>query len=510
MGKRPHLSVLDADRRSIAELRDAAAAAGVEIATIAGYTNFTLGRDTEVPSVEMQVAYVRQLADLAEQLGAKIVRIFTGYLTQRDAFQRDWDLCVQGVRQSAAAAAEFGVTLGVQNHHDVGVGTESYVELLDEVDHPNCRAMFDPWSAALHGDDLRRSARQLAPHMVQTTLADYVRLPRYAYQPGLVNYERLADAVRAVPLGEGFSISTVSLPACAKADSAAMWPTKCARLCGAAAAKRTSTAPPGPPWKPSANWRRLHENLKTPTTATTISIPWLPQHARAVKLKNVGAVMEIKHALLTSLAVLTIAVSAWFVWWQRRKARLGSNTLRADAADAHRPNRLTYEESCRALQRLGHLQEGAIPPLPDHRPRYDDEGPLGVNFFRTSVRDGDIENMTLPRTFFGRSDIGPLSFKTRIVRIYAVLERFQQGGLHGCQSLQKRPPCLAVLQGAFRQNRSPKCRLRQLTFAECDFTDAEMRGARLTHRQGRVIVLSTQQREAIDWQESDGSPPGGG
>jgi sugar phosphate isomerase/epimerase len=40
--------------------------------------------------------------------------------------------------------------------------------------------------------------------MVQTTLADYVRLPRYRYVPGLVNYERLEDAVRAVPLGEGF------------------------------------------------------------------------------------------------------------------------------------------------------------------------------------------------------------------------------------------------------------------------------------------------------------------
>ena len=40
--------------------------------------------------------------------------------------------------------------------------------------------------------------------MVQTTLADYVRLPRFRYMPGLVNYQRLDDSVRAVPLGEGF------------------------------------------------------------------------------------------------------------------------------------------------------------------------------------------------------------------------------------------------------------------------------------------------------------------
>ena len=61
MGKRPHLSIVDSDRRSVDRLRQTAAAAGVEIATIAGYTNFTLGRDSEIPAVEIQVAYVREL-----------------------------------------------------------------------------------------------------------------------------------------------------------------------------------------------------------------------------------------------------------------------------------------------------------------------------------------------------------------------------------------------------------------------------------------------------------------
>jgi sugar phosphate isomerase/epimerase len=204
MGKRPHLSVLEADERSLAALRDAAATAGVQIGTIAAYTNFTLARDSEVPGVEIQVAYIRQLARLARQLGAGIVRVFTGYLVDAVGFQRDWEICVRAIRECAAAAADEGVILGVQNHHDVGVGAASYCEFLDEVDHPNCRAMFDPWAPALHGEDLRLWARRLAPRMVQTTLADYVRLPRYRYLPGLVNYERLEDTVRAVPLGEGF------------------------------------------------------------------------------------------------------------------------------------------------------------------------------------------------------------------------------------------------------------------------------------------------------------------
>jgi len=203
MAKRPHLSVLDFDPGKAAELRGMAADADIEIATIAGYTDFTLAAGGETPAAEVQIAYVRSLAQLAEKLGAKIIRIFTGYTTTPEAYAADWDVCVRSVCECARVAADHGVIIGVQNHHDVAVGVDAYVEFLDDVDHPNCRAMFDPWSPALHGDDLRACAARLAPRMVQTTVADYVRLPRFQYVPGLVNYRPLESMVRAVPLGEG-------------------------------------------------------------------------------------------------------------------------------------------------------------------------------------------------------------------------------------------------------------------------------------------------------------------
>jgi len=204
MGKRPHLSPLDVDEAELAAIRRTAEECGVEIATIAGYTNFTAGKASrEVPLVEMQVGYVKELARMGQALGAKIVRVFTGYATDLEAYQEDWDKSVDAVRECAEAASQYGITLGVQNHHDVAVGWRSYVEFLDDVGHPNCRAMFDPWSPALHGSDLRECARALAPRMVQTTLADYARFERFRYLPGLVNYEPVTPMVRAVPLGEG-------------------------------------------------------------------------------------------------------------------------------------------------------------------------------------------------------------------------------------------------------------------------------------------------------------------
>jgi sugar phosphate isomerase/epimerase len=99
------------------------------------------------------------------------------------------------------------VTLAVQNHHDVAVHHDSLRWMLEEVDEPNCKAAFDAWSPALHGledEELKQAVRVMAPFMVHTTVADYVRLPRYTYEPGLVNFAHRQDDIRAVPVGEGF------------------------------------------------------------------------------------------------------------------------------------------------------------------------------------------------------------------------------------------------------------------------------------------------------------------
>lgn len=206
-GKRPHLSPLDyPTEASLAPLRAALAETGVQVSTIAGYTDFCAGRNArEVPLVEMQLSYVDDLARLAKALGAKVVRVFSGYGGPAQDYQADWDQCVRALRAAAEICQTHGVYLGLQNHHDLGVSTAGFEMLLEDVNHSHLRAMFDPWAVALHGDDLYQAARRLAPRMIQTTLADYVRIDRFAYQPQLVNYERLdPPAVRAVPLGEGF------------------------------------------------------------------------------------------------------------------------------------------------------------------------------------------------------------------------------------------------------------------------------------------------------------------
>lgn len=204
-GKRPHLSPLDTTDEKLSDLRDVLQETGLECALIGAYTDFAGGTAAEVPYLEMQVSYVESLARIARQLGAGIVRIFTSYESPAIPFTALWDRTVRAIQECCDRAAPHGVTIAVQNHHDIAVHTEGLLELLADVDRPNCKLGLDAWSPALRGEELYTVARALARHAACTTNADYVRLPRYHYQPALINYQpALPDAVRAVPFGAGF------------------------------------------------------------------------------------------------------------------------------------------------------------------------------------------------------------------------------------------------------------------------------------------------------------------
>jgi sugar phosphate isomerase/epimerase len=151
----------------------------------------------------MQVHAVGELCRLAVDLGGRTVRIFTGYEHPSLPLSRAWDLTVAAVKECAQRAAEAGAVIALQNHHDIAGHSDAFLQFLRAVDEPACRAAFDAWSPALQGDDLVRAAAKLASLTVHTTVADYVRLPRFRYQPDLVNYVREPDFVQAVPVGEG-------------------------------------------------------------------------------------------------------------------------------------------------------------------------------------------------------------------------------------------------------------------------------------------------------------------
>jgi len=166
--------------------------------------------------------------------------------------------------------------------------------------------------------------------------------------------------------------------------------------------------------------------------------------------------------------------------------------------------RLDYEASC------GRLNLSPAPPIPKHRPRYDDDEPLGVQFFRSLV-DGDHSGLTLPRTYFGRSEIKDASFfNTDLRESNLCWNDFIDVDFGESDLSQSDLRASAFENVSFVRSNLEGADLRRSDFINCRFDGASMKGAILSRRVGKAVRLSLFQRMSIRWTDDDGDEPDGG
>ena len=207
VAKRPHVSPHDYDKAARARLKAKIDSLGLTLVALAGYTDFTAGIDKPgIPNAEIQATWVGEIAELAKDLGTDMVRIFTGYERPGIPYDNQYSEVLKGLKMAGKLAAEHGVTLAVQNHHDIALHHDAMYWLLKEVNMPNVMAGWDAWSPVLEGLSLekqRESVLKMKPFIVNTIVADYVTHPRFTYQNELTNYKAEQPVMRAVPVGEG-------------------------------------------------------------------------------------------------------------------------------------------------------------------------------------------------------------------------------------------------------------------------------------------------------------------
>jgi uncharacterized protein YjbI with pentapeptide repeats len=174
-------------------------------------------------------------------------------------------------------------------------------------------------------------------------------------------------------------------------------------------------------------------------------------------------------------------------------------------------SRLTYENSCKFLQDIGYLDAGSIPPLPAQQPRHDDPEPLGISFFRTLVAEDALENLSLPRTFFGRSEVRQMSFKnTLLSESNLCWNDFIEVDFTKADLSKSDLRASIFKKVKFVEANLRDSDLRHSTFEACDFTNADMNGVKLTHEQSSQLALSEAQRESVSWLSDAGILPDGG
>lgn len=208
VSKRPHVSLLDYDDAARKKLRERIKELGLQLVCLGGYNDFTAGVDKAgIPNVEIQAIYIGELARLARDLGTNMVRIYTGFERPDIPWDKQYAMVVEGLQMAGKIAARFGVTLIVQNHHDISVHPDAMKWLLDEVNLPNVKAAFDCWSPTMLGlssEEIKKAIYTMKPYIVHTTVADYEKLPRFNYKGEQVNYISQLPENRMVNIGEGY------------------------------------------------------------------------------------------------------------------------------------------------------------------------------------------------------------------------------------------------------------------------------------------------------------------
>ena len=207
VAKRPHVSPHDYDKAARARLKAKIDSLGLTLVGLAGYTDFTAGIDKPgIPNAEIQASWVGEIAELAKDLGTNMVRIFTGYERPNVPYDKQYAEVVSGLKMAGKLAAQHGVTLAVQNHHDIALHHDAMYWLLKEVNMPNVMAGWDAWSPVMEGltlEQQRESILKMKPFIINTIVADYVTHPRFTYVNNLTNYQAEQPVMRAVPVGQG-------------------------------------------------------------------------------------------------------------------------------------------------------------------------------------------------------------------------------------------------------------------------------------------------------------------
>jgi len=163
-GKRPHGNPLDLDPRTRERMRNVLEREGIEIPCVAANNDFS----SPIPEHrECQLLMVRELARLAADLGAKVVRLFAAWpgVVMRDGiatydlvggnfytFERQfpyatrlerWNLVKECLKEAAAFGEEFGVVMALQNHAPLIRHWKDCYDLVREVNSPWLQVCLD-------------------------------------------------------------------------------------------------------------------------------------------------------------------------------------------------------------------------------------------------------------------------------------------------------------------------------------------------------------------------------
>ena len=224
--KRPVASPLDLDQSARQRIKAVAADQGIELCAVESMSNFCSRYSEER---ENNLAMMKQVLALAHDLGINMVKIFAawpGMIDDEEAIAmyatyekgnyfkplnpldlKVWNRAVNGIREVATWAEDFGITLLLQNHAPVlRPGYEDALAMMQEIERTNVKLCIDVplFSDRQKSEYVKEAVRRCGENLlythygawnfVETEDGQVVQEPA-PHHGGKINYETFVEAL---------------------------------------------------------------------------------------------------------------------------------------------------------------------------------------------------------------------------------------------------------------------------------------------------------------------------
>jgi sugar phosphate isomerase/epimerase len=139
---------------------------------------YSIGNDFFQPDKEawaQQLADLKEGVDVANQLGTRVLRVFSGNAKPDYTLEQGLGWIVDGLAQGAEYAGARGVTLALENHGLMAGRSDQVRGIIETVNSPSLRANLDTGNFLLVNQDPTTAARELADLVALVHLKDFRR-----------------------------------------------------------------------------------------------------------------------------------------------------------------------------------------------------------------------------------------------------------------------------------------------------------------------------------------------
>ncbi|MGQ9629210.1 MAG: sugar phosphate isomerase/epimerase family protein [bacterium] len=159
--------------RELADVIEHMKGSSLEVAAYSISNDFVVENSEERKSV---ASYIEEQLEVASELGAPVLRVFSGNLKEGLSFDGARGWIVEGMRSVVPVAERYGITLALENHGLLAGRSEQIRGVLDDVGSKFLRANIDTGNFLLVDESPLEAVRNLADRAALVHLKDFKKV----------------------------------------------------------------------------------------------------------------------------------------------------------------------------------------------------------------------------------------------------------------------------------------------------------------------------------------------